>query len=188
MAGRYRGCHEASAGIYRHGNGSVLNGGQKIAQWRLVKSWARSVLASAGLVGLYFSVPLHQADTSSELPTRIAVAIVCFCAVIWLVGRQVQRAVRQDMPLGDRVSILFMIVTLVVVFFAAVYYVIGGQFHGIATRIDALYFTVVTLCTVGYGDIVPVSQAARSIAMVQMIFDLVIVTSAISIVVGALRQ
>lgn len=119
---------------------------------------------------------------------RIAFTIACFVLVGWLVGWQVRRAIGADMPLRDRVAILFMIVTLVVVFFAAVYYDMSGQFHGIATRVDSLYFTVVTLCTVGYGDIVPVSQDARAVATVQMLFDLVIVTSSISIVVGALRQ
>jgi hypothetical protein len=42
--------------------------------------------------------------------------------------------------------------------------------------------------TVGFGDITPVSQTARAIVIVQMLFDLIIVTSAISIIVGNVRE
>jgi hypothetical protein len=37
------------------------------------------------------------------------------------------------------------------------------------TRTDALYFTVTTFSTVGFGDIAPVSQSARLVVMAQML-------------------
>ena len=44
-----------------------------------------------------------------------------------------------------------------------------GEFDGLLTRIDALYFVVTTLVTVGYGDIHPVGQLARALVSVQMV-------------------
>ena len=35
-----------------------------------------------------------------------------------------------------------------------------------------LYFSFITLSTVGYGDIIPVSQVARMLAMVEAIFGM----------------
>lgn len=37
---------------------------------------------------------------------------------------------------------------------------------------DALYFSVITLCTIGYGDITPASKVARMLAMVEGITGL----------------
>ena len=40
------------------------------------------------------------------------------------------------------------------------------------TGFNALYFSFTTLCTVGYGDIIPVSGVARMLAMVEAVFGL----------------
>ncbi|WP_203453608.1 potassium channel family protein [Jiangella aurantiaca] len=70
-------------------------------------------------------------------------------------------------------------VPAVVVFFAVSYYLIErntpGEFEGLATRTDALFYTVVTLRTVGYGDVHAAGQAARAGTTVQITFDLVVV-------------
>jgi voltage-gated potassium channel len=43
------------------------------------------------------------------------------------------------------------------------------------SRLDALYFTVTVFATVGFGDIVAVTEPARALVLVQMVGDLVIV-------------
>jgi hypothetical protein len=65
---------------------------------------------------------------------------------------------------------------LAVVVFAASYLALSrqpGEFSGLNTRIDAIYFTVVTMATVGYGDIYPSGQAARVVVMLQIFYTLV---------------
>ncbi|MEJ4100213.1 potassium channel family protein [Corynebacterium mastitidis] len=52
-----------------------------------------------------------------------------------------------------------------------------GQFEGIATRTDALYFTVATMATVGFGDIHPAGQAAKMLVIVMIVFDLVFIAA-----------
>jgi voltage-gated potassium channel Kch len=49
---------------------------------------------------------------------------------------------------------------------------------------DALWFSVVTVSTVGYGDIVPESGAGRIVASVIMIFGLAFVPAVTAIVIG----
>jgi voltage-gated potassium channel Kch len=53
---------------------------------------------------------------------------------------------------------------------------------------DAIYFSVTTLTTVGFGDLVPVSRAARLAVAGQMLFDLVLLAGFISAVFGQLVE
>ena len=59
---------------------------------------------------------------------------------------------------------------------------------GLETKTDALYFTLVTLATVGYGDIWPSGQTARVVAMVQIVFNLVVIASVVSVIGGLVRK
>ena len=82
-------------------------------------------------------------------------------------------------------KIIFYIVAVVgVLLFGTIgAYVIGS--HGgfsetINSPLTALYFTIVTLSTVGYGDIVPLSPMARSFVIVLIVAGLTIFLSAIT--------
>ncbi len=55
--------------------------------------------------------------------------------------------------------------------FAGLYWSIngGGNFKpDFATETDSLYFSLVTLTTVGYGDIVPLCEEARKLVMFEI--------------------
>lgn len=56
------------------------------------------------------------------------------------------------------------------------------------TSFSTYYFTVTVLGTVGFGDITPVSVLARSVAMVQIIFDLALLAVFVRLVVGAVKR
>jgi hypothetical protein len=57
-----------------------------------------------------------------------------------------------------------------------------------ANRVDAVYFTVVTLSTVGFGDIVPMGTTARIAVTLQVLFDITFLVAAVRVLVGATRQ
>ena len=52
----------------------------------------------------------------------------------------------------------------------------------------ALWFSVVTVATVGYGDIVPKTDAGRSVASVMILFGMAWIPLVASLVVTALTQ
>ncbi|MEV3983917.1 potassium channel family protein [Nonomuraea sp. NPDC049758] len=154
-----------------------------------VLAWVRSAVAAALITGVYFAVPLPTEklqDGSPEL--RVVACLAGVIVLAWLLGRQVGRALRPGRSLAEQLAMLLTVVIVVVVFFATLYFLMAAQFHGLRTRVDALYFSVITLGTVGYGDVVPLGQGAKALVVVQVIFDLIVVTSALALIVGVWRS
>ena len=58
----------------------------------------------------------------------------------------------------------------------------------VLTLMDALYWSVITLTTVGYGDIVPVTTEGRVVAMVLVFAGIGVISFATSIVVTAFHE
>ncbi len=62
-----------------------------------------------------------------------------------------------------------------------------GQFAQLHDKTDALYFNVSTLATVGFGDVHPVGQLARAAVTLQIVFNLVFLGAAVSMITGFFR-
>jgi hypothetical protein len=80
---------------------------------------------------------------------------------------------------------------LFLVLFAGAYYLLDrsapGSFSESLTRTDALYFTLTTFSTVGYGDITAHSQTGRVLTMLQMAGGLLLVGIAARVLAGAVE-
>lgn len=103
----------------------------------------------------------------------------------WLVVLQIQRMTAPNAKQSRRLGGVLSLVAIATCFFALTYYLIEvnapQQFDGLATRTDALYYAVVTLGTVGYGDIHAVGQTARVATMVQVVFNLVVIGALLAV-------
>ena len=77
------------------------------------------------------------------------------------------------------------------VVFASTYWIVAqeqsGAFSEPLNRTDALYFTITTFSTVGFGDITPVTQLARILVTVQILVGLVTVGVIAKLVLGAVQ-
>jgi hypothetical protein len=63
-----------------------------------------------------------------------------------------------------------------------------ASFNAPLSTIDALYFSLTTLTTVGYGDLVPRSQTARIIVSTQLLLTIVFAIVIVGTVVAILGQ
>ncbi|MFC8849216.1 MULTISPECIES: potassium channel family protein [unclassified Micromonospora] len=153
-----------------------------------------STLACLLLLGAYFVVPVEQDPNGLRLAARSAATVALVVAVAWLVTRLVHRqlAVADDPEQVQIRSLLQLTVALVagLLAFALADLVIArsapGEFVNLTTRIDALYFTLATLTTVGYGDVHAQGQFARVAVCLQMVFSIGVVATGVSIVVKQL--
>ncbi len=153
-------------------------------QWRGV---ARILVLGVILSVLYVLMPLQTDLAWLGL-------IIGFAALLCIAPFAVKRAVtvsRSPFPMLAAAEAILMVVAMLIFGFSSVYLAINrevDQFEGLDTRIDALYFTVTTLSTVGYGDVHATGQLARALVTVQILFDLSLLAVSVKLLLGAARQ
>ncbi|MET8680769.1 potassium channel family protein [Streptomyces sp. NPDC004647] len=104
---------------------------------------------------------------------------------------QVRMITRSAAPRLRAVEAISSTIPLFLVLFASTYYLMErgrpGSFSEALTRTDALYFALTVFSTVGFGDITANTQAARAVAMGQMVGNILIVALAARVMVGAVQ-
>lgn len=146
-----------------------------MSSWR---RWLEVALALGGAFGAYFLLPVSTEVRGSEW-ARAGAGIAVLLLLVVLVLRQVLLQIQSP---DRRLDGLLVAIVVGVTGFAMMFYVIAvhraDEFVGIETRIDALYYTMSTLLTVGYGDVHATGQLARGLVVVQMVFNVVVIATA----------
>ena len=155
---------------------------------RVMRSIARTVVVTGAMVAFYVTAPLDQRPAGA-IAVRLVVELIALVLVlVW----QIRSVGRSPHPVLRGVEALVVSVPLLVLTFAATYIVVDhkspGSFTEALSRLDAAYFAVTVLATVGFGDIAPVTEVARSLVMSQMLVDLAFVGLVAKVLVGAVRR
>ena len=87
-----------------------------------------------------------------------------------------------------KISVFISAVLLLVVIIGAVMYVIEGEAHGFTSIPLSIYWAIVTLTTVGYGDLSPQTPAGQILASIVMILGYGIIAVPTGIVTVELAQ
>ena len=95
---------------------------------------------------------------------------------IWLMSAHVRRAAWRALQEPRTRGLVY--ATLLIIVFGAVFYrtVEGWRW------LDAFYFTIITLTTVGYGDLAPQSDAAKLFTMFYILVGLGIIGSFVALI------
>lgn len=151
--------------------------------------WLRLGLACGLAVFLYFVVPASPRLPAEAIALRALAAVAALAVLAFAIVWQVRMTMQQG--LDRRVDGLVVSLVIVVLGFAMGFYLLNAQdpeqLEGLATRVDALYFTMSTLTTVGFGDVHATGQAARIMVVVQMAFNLVFVATAAAVLSARIR-
>ena len=155
---------------------------------RVVEAVLRATLTSTVLVVLYYRLPFTAVVDASTF-VLLAAGLALFAAVItW----QVRSILRSAYPALRAIEALGAAIPLFLLVFAAAYVKLADTqaeaFTEPLSRTDALYFTITVFATVGFGDIAPVTDAARITTMVQMVGDLLVVGLVLRVMLGAVKQ
>jgi len=178
----------ARTGHDRSGRGSNHRSGQPRPGRRAAfVALARAVLIAAGLVTAYYLLPLDPRG-SRGASTLFACGLL---AVVLVFLWEVRTILHSPHPRLKAVEALATTLALFLVLFADAYYLLDhsapGSFSEPLTKTDALYFTLTTFSTVGFGDITARSETGRVITMVQMAGGLLLVGVAARVLAGAVQ-
>lgn len=143
------------------------------------RSWVNVVAIPIAVLVAYFVVPVDTERAPVGVLVGVLVAVAALVGVVLVVVAEARGARR----LTGWHLVLALETALVV--FAFTYYVSAtnnpGEFAGLATRVDALYFSTATAATVGYGDVHPTGQTARAVVTLHMIFNLVFIAAVVNL-------
>jgi voltage-gated potassium channel len=130
-------------------------------------------------------------DPHSDLSAIIRIVIggvVLLAVVIW----QTLAVMHSTHARARAIEALAACAVVVVVVFASAYINMSARdpqaFSELLNRTRALYFTVVTLATIGYGDITPRTDVARIVVMFQVVVNIAILGSAVRVISGLARR
>jgi voltage-gated potassium channel len=138
----------------------------------------RPVVSLVGLLIAYYAFPLEfgsvPATAVSVTLSALGLGLLGWTLAIELVHVRTGVDTRST-------RVLIMLLILLVMTFSLVFFLVSkvdaDQIDGLSTRTDALYFTVVTMATVGYGDVHAEGQLARGLVIGLIVFNIVVVAS-----------
>ncbi|WP_063008286.1 potassium channel family protein [Nocardia kruczakiae] len=164
------------------------SGGGDARRRAVVYAAARTTLTTIVLVALYFVLPLRHLNELGPILGLCGGLVV----VVVLIVRQATRIVAAPYPGLRGAEALTMIAVAFILMFATTYVLMSAaepdSFSALLTRIDALYFTVTVLGTVGFGDIAATSQAARVVVTVQILADLALIGAGVRVLLAAIQR
>jgi voltage-gated potassium channel len=153
----------------------------------VLRALIRPTLSAAALFFVYFAAPLDRTFS----PLTVATLIACLALFAGLIVFQTRVIVRSPYPGITAITALAFSIPLFVLLFATVYYLmersVTTAFTAPMSRIDALYFTVTVLSTVGFGDIAAHSEVARAIVTFQMVADLLLIGLVVRVMLNAVQ-
>ncbi len=101
---------------------------------------------------------------------------------------EAQLMIRALRAAGRKIIVFFATVLTLVVIFGSVMYIIEGEPNGFTSIPRSVYWAVVTMTTVGYGDISPQTAVGQTIAAVIMLIGFTIIAVPTGIVASEMAR
>lgn len=130
----------------------------------------RMMAAMAALLFAYFMFPMTDRDNVVLGLTAVVAGLVVFAYIFY---RQLHKIRRADYPLLRAAEAIVLIATTFIVLMSSIASIFSNadasNYSEPLSRLDALYFVVTTLATVGFGDITPTAPATRAFTILQIL-------------------
>ena len=148
----------------------------------------RVLLTVSLLCATYFLIPTRRPGDGFG----VGWLVLQLCVFVAIVGAQVPAIIRSKYPVLRAIEALAVLVPVYLLIFARIY-VANSQNDpaGFSRPLDhntAVYFTVTVFATVGFGDIVALTDSMRLLVTAQMLLNLVVLGLGIRLLTSAARR
>ena len=160
----------------------------RLRWWLVLRGLLRAAVTAAAMLVLYYMLPLYRrSDVYLYVELTLGVALL-----VGMVAWQARAILRSDYPGIRAVQALASSAALLLLLFAAAYFILSlndpATFTEPLSRSDALYFTVTTFATVGYGDITAHKEPGRLVVTGQILLNLVVLGVGIQVLIEAAKR
>jgi len=164
-----------------------------IARIIIVKKPARYIFSFYGIIDLLAVLPtyigLFLVGSHSLVVIRLLRLLRVFRILKLTRYTQAGRLIGQAMWASrEKISVFVLFVVIIAVIMGTVLYLVEGEASGFTSIPISIYWAIVTLTTVGYGDISPATPLGRFIASLIMIMGYAIIAVPTGIVTAEMMK
>ena len=138
------------------------------------------IFSTMGIIDLLSIIPTYLVGFYAPIGSLIDIRIMRVIRIFRIFrltpylrsGHTMQIALRSSRP---KIIVFILYISLVVVILGTLMYIIEGQQNGFDNIPKSIYWAVVTLTTVGYGDVVPITTLGKTVAVFIMMLGYAII-------------
>lgn len=154
--------------------------------WRYARSFL-GIVDFLAIVPTYLGILMPEAQSLIVIRTIRLLRVFRIFKLSPFLGEAEQ--LRQAMRASRRKITVFLgVIVTIMVMMGTVMYVVEGEAHGFTSIPVSMYWAVVTMTTVGYGDIAPKTPLGQSLAALLMILGYAIIAVPTGIVSAELAR
>ena len=157
------------------------------------KNRRRYIFSAMGIIDLLSIIPTYLTVFYTPIGSLIDIRIMRLIRIFRIFqlskylrsGHTIQLALRSSRP---KIIVFILYISLIVIILGTLMYIIEGQQNGFDNIPKSIYWAVVTLTTVGYGDVVPITTLGKTIAVFIMMLGYAIIAVPTGIVSAELSK
>lgn len=151
------------------------------------------IFSTMGVIDLLSIIPTYLVGFYAPIGSLIDIRIMRVIRIFRIFkltpylrsGHTMQIALRSSRP---KIIVFILYISLIVVILGTLMYIIEGQQNGFDNIPKSIYWAVVTLTTVGYGDVVPITTVGKTVAVFIMMLGYAIIAVPTGIVSSELSK
>ena len=144
------------------------------------KNRRKYIFSTMGIIDLISIIPTYLTVFYAPIGSLIDIRIMRLIRIFRIFrlskylrsGHTMQLALRSSRP---KIIVFILYISLIVVILGTLMYIIEGQQNGFDNIPKSIYWAVVTLTTVGYGDVVPKTALGQTVAVFIMMLGYAII-------------
>ena len=144
------------------------------------RSKKKYILSTMGIIDLLSIIPTYLVVFYAPIGSLIDIRIMRLIRIFRIFqlskylrsGHTMQIALRSSRP---KIIVFILYISLIVVILGTLMYIIEGQQNGFENIPKSIYWAVVTLTTVGYGDVVPLTTLGKTVSVFIMMLGYAII-------------